>query len=304
MSQRYAAPFWLQLAGPVATAAAWAFASVTAAAAPETDPAAALLARYAALNQQLAQSPFQQHLYIESLENRHASQGDIYAIVDYPIATVSDAFTSPAHWCDALILHLNVKYCHPLSRDRRTVLSVAIGGKYDQPLTGAYRIELVYDIVASLPDYIDVDLNASKGPLGTGNYRISLEAVGLDEERTFVHLRYSYTYGFWARVAMKRYLRTSGSGKAGFTMVGDPNDPQPKFIGGFRGAVERNVMRYYLAIEAYLGALATSGPERFEQSLERWFDATERYPRQLHEVDREAYLAMKGREYRRQQTLQ
>ena len=42
-------------------------------------------------------------------------------------------------------------------------------------------------------------------------------------------------------------------------------------------------MRYYLAIDAYLGALATPAPARFEQSLERWFDATELYPRQLRE---------------------
>jgi hypothetical protein len=30
-------------------------------------------------------------------------------------------------------------------------------------------------------------------------------------------------------------------------------------------------MRYYLAIDACLGALATPAPERFEESLERWF---------------------------------
>ena len=36
---------------------------------------------------------------------------------------------------------------------------------------------------------------------------------------------------------------------------------------------------------------------------ERWFDATERYARQLHEMDRATYLAMKQREYARQQAL-
>jgi hypothetical protein len=102
---------------------------------------------------------------------------------------------------------------------------------------------------------------------------------------------------------MKMYLATTGSDKVGFTVIGDPNDPQPEFIGGVRGAIERNTMRYYLAIDAYLGALATPADRRFEQSLERWFSATELYPRQLREIDREAYFAMKRSEYQRQQTI-
>jgi hypothetical protein len=128
--------------------------------------------------------------------------------------------------------------------------------------------------------------------------------VGLESERAFVHLRYSYTYGLVGRLAMKIYLATSGSEKVGFTVIGDPNDPKPKFIGGVRGAIERNTMRYYLAIDACLGALAAPAPERFEQSLERWFNATELYPRQLREVDRDAYFAMKRSEYLRQKKAQ
>ena len=33
-----------------------------------------------------------------------------------------------------------------------------------------------------------------------------------------------------------------------------------------------------------------------------WFDSTERYARQLHEVDRDDYLAMKRNEYKRMKT--
>jgi hypothetical protein len=304
MSQRFAIHPWLQTAGYVSAAAAWMCASLAVAAELETDPASALQARYAAMNERLAQSPFTEQLYVESVEGPPASQGDVYAVVDYPIATVSDAFASPANWCDALILHLNVKYCHPVARDEQTVLSVAIGRKHDQPLGSAYRVEFVYRIAASRPDYLDVELNASRGPLGTANYRIALEAVGLENGQAFVHLRYSYTYGFASRVAMRMYLGTTGSGKVGFTKIGNPDDPHPEFIGGVRGTIERNTMRYYLAIDAYLGALATPAPERFEQSLERWFSATERYPRQLHEVDRDTYLAMKRSEYLRQQKIQ
>ena len=73
-------------------------------------------------------------------------------------------------------------------------------------------------------------------------------------------------------------------------------------LGGMRGVVERNTMRYYLAIEAHLGALATPPPMQFQKRLHSWFTATEQYPRQLREVSRTAYFDMKRSEYLRQQT--
>jgi hypothetical protein len=68
-----------------------------------------------------------------------------------------------------------------------------------------------------------------------------------------------------------------------------------------RGLVERNTMRYYLAVEAFLGALSAPPQARVEKSLSDWFAAIERYPRQLHELERGEYLDMKRREYSRQQ---
>jgi hypothetical protein len=62
-------------------------------------------------------------------------------------------------------------------------------------------------------------------------------------------------------------------------------------------------MRYYLAIEAYLAALGQTPEQQPSARLQYWFDATEGYSRQLHEVDRKAYLSMKKDEYQRQQTL-
>jgi hypothetical protein len=296
--------YWRLVAASALLLAAWVCATPAAGAERKANAGAALQARYAALHEQLEHSPFPQHLYVESFEGPVASQGDVYAIVDYPIATLSDALTSPAHWCDLLILHLNVKYCHPASRDGRTTLSVALGTKHDQPLISAFRVEFDYGVEASGPDYLEVDLDAAQGPLGTGNYRISVEAVGLGKRRAFVHLRYSYTYDAKGRLAMEMYLATTGRGKVGFTTVGNPNDPRPQFVGGVRGAIERNAMRYYLAIDACLGTFTAPASERFERSIEWWFDATERYPRQLHEIDRDAYLTMKRSEYLRQQTAQ
>jgi hypothetical protein len=98
-------------------------------------------------------------------------------------------------------------------------------------------------------------------------------------------------------MAMKTYLATVGSDKVGFTTVGGASG-DPQYVGGVRGLLERNTMRYYLAIDAYLATL----DKPLDQRLARWFDATEQYPRQLHEVDRNAYLQMKAQEVQRQQT--
>jgi len=295
---------WLLAAGPAAYLAFGLCAPATADAEQETDPASLLRAKYASLSQSLEHSAFPQHLYVESFEGPSDSRGDVYSVVDYPITAVNKALRSPADWCDVLILHLNVKYCYPLVRDGRPVLTVAIGRKHDQPLSSAFRVEFAWRTGALQPDYLDVELEAASGPLGTGNYRIALEAVGLDRDRTFIHLRYSYDYGSEGRLAMQMYLATTGSGKVGFTVVGDPRARNPQFIDGIRGAIERNTMRYYLAIDAYLGTLSTPAAGRFEKSIEQWFDSTERYPRQLHEIDRQTYLEMKRREYQRQQTVE
>jgi hypothetical protein len=125
-----------------------------------------------------------------------------------------------------------------------------------------------------------------------------LEATPLDAGRSLLHLRYSYAFGFAGRVAMQAYLGTIASEKRGFTVVGKQADGRPLYIDGMRGLVERNTMRYYLAIEAYLGAQAAP-QDRLEKSLRDWFAAIERHPRQLHELEQGEYLAMKRKEYLR-----
>ena len=70
-----------------------------------------------------------------------------------------------------------------------------------------------------------------------------------------------------------------------------------------RGVVERNTMRYYLAIDAYLDSLASPGNDQVQKRLDQWFSSTELYRRQLHELDRDDYLSMKHQEYKRMKSL-
>jgi len=103
-----------------------------------------------------------------------------------------------------------------------------------------------------------------------------------------------------ARVATQGYLATLGRNKVGFSIVGRNAEDQPVYIGGMRGVIERNTMRYYLAIEAYLSALAEPPAARLEKRLDLWQSGVEQYPAQLHELEREQYLAIKRKEIQRQ----
>jgi hypothetical protein len=285
-----------------ASVVAWVSCAPVALADGDADPAAALRTRYVALSQQLENSAIQRGLYLESTDSTHAPRGDAYAVVDYPFATVAAAFATPDNWCESLILHLNVQYCHAGVRDGRPLLSAALGKKTNQPLEDTHRIDLDYEVAAASSNYKRVELSSRKGPLGTGNYLIALELVALDERRSFMHIRYSYTQGFIARFAASVYFSTSGRDKVGFTWIQDEDDA-PRLVRGIRGALERNTMRYFLAVDAYLHALGSPVPQRFEQSLERWFADTERFARQLREVQHDDYIDMKRGQYLRQQAV-
>ena len=137
--------------------------------------------------------------------------------------------------------------------------------------------------------------------MGTKDYRVVLEVTPLDAKRSFLHLSYAYSYGMMASVTMKSYLATGGRDKVGFSVVDNKADGQPIYVRGVRGVVERNTMRYYLAIEVYLGALSTPVSKQLEKRLNDWHTAVERYPIQLHELERAEYLEMKRKEVKRQQ---
>ncbi|MBE0612057.1 MAG: hypothetical protein IH604_00155 [Burkholderiales bacterium] len=262
--------------------------------------AAALHARYAALEHQLSHNPFRRPLHLQSSEGPDGVIGDIYARVDFPFETVRGALNNPVDWCDVLILHLNTKYCRASPGSRGAVLKVSVGRKFDEPLYKTHRVNFAYRVSAQTPSYLQVRLNADAGPYSTHDYRIAFEAVPLESGRTFIHLSYSFSYGMAGRLALQTYFATIGRDKVGFAAAGTGSGGQPQYIGGIRGLVERNTMRYYLAIESFLGALSAPPPARLDQRLRAWFAATERYPRQLHEMERGEYLDMKHREVLRQ----
>jgi len=275
---------------------------VACAAAPNADPATALRERYASLEKQLRSNQFGLPLALESTETSDRVQGDIHAIVNYPLGMVGAGLGNPDHWCDVMLLHINTKYCHAVAGLSGTTLRVNVGTKNPEALADSKRIEFRFNVTVSTPDYFEVVLDAKEGPLGTSDYHIRLEAVALPQAKTFLHLTYSYTINLVGRVAVMSYLGTIGRNKVGFTSVGPQVGAQADYIGGVRGLVERNTMRYYLAIISFLEAVDLAPEVQLEHRLQSWFTAVERYPRQLHEMDRKEYLEMKRTEHLRQQT--
>lgn len=272
-----------------------------------SDDAARLLATYHDMKPRLDQNAFHRRLYLDSQESPSTVTGQIYAVMDYPFATVHRALSDANglnNWCDVLLLHPNIKYCRSSGSSGGNMLTLNVSQEeVAEELRSTYRLRFNYDAAVTRPGYFRVRLHADSGPLNTRDYQIVLEAVSLGSTRTFLHLTYAYSYGTLGRLAMKGYLATFGRGKVGFTDIAGASAAQPEYVSGVRGLVERNTMRYYLAIDAWLSEPPGRPDTRLQQRLSNWFSASEQYSRQLHEIDRQQYMQMKQDEYRRQQAM-
>jgi hypothetical protein len=284
------------LAAPVAHALSAPPPAAAAVAAPAGEGAAQLQSRYTQLRPTLERNAFGRAIHIESSEAGRNQAGEVYAVVDHPFEVVEKGLRDAQSWCDVLILPYNTKHCHASGSGAATRLAVRIGRKADQAPEDAQPISFRYALQAESADYFRVSLEAPEGPLSTRDYRIVLEATPLDAGHTFIHLGYSYGFGAMARLAMQAYLATAGAHKVGFTVVGRDSDGKPRYVGGMLGATERNTMRYFLAIDAYLGSLAAPEGQRLDKRINDWYAASLKYPRQLSELERGEYVTMKRRE--------
>jgi len=289
-------PRYLAFLQALALAAGLSAALAFAPAEARAQDAQALRAHHASLQTALAASPFRRPLLLRANNSTDTPHGDVYAIVDHAFPTVNAALQRADNWCDMLLLQFNVKRCRPGGQAPNETLHVAIGRKAEQPAQDAYPVDFAYRVLSTQPDYLALQMMAAEGPFGTSDYRLTLQAVPLDARHTFIHLSYTYTNGMAARMATRAYLATAGRNKVGFSVVGRDGDGHPQYVKGMQGIAERNTMRYFLAVDAFLDTLAVPPPRQAEERLKHWFTATERYPRQLHELEWHEYLAMKRRE--------
>ena len=138
--------------------------------------------------------------------------------------------------------------------------------------------------------------------MGTRGHRIEVEALPAPA-RTAVRVRCSYAPSTRSRLDTALYLATLGRGKVGFTRIVGPDGADGEPVCGVRGIIERNAVRNFLALEAFLQSRMVLSKRRLEAALHTWFDMTARYP-QLEEMSREDSLGGKRRECRDQHRLQ
>ncbi len=267
--------------------------------AAETAGADALLAAYRELRPKLEANVFGVPIHVESDDEGKLRRGEIYGVIAHPFSRLTETLRNPRAWCTIALLHLNIKTCTYEHTEEGEWLNFYSGRKFYEPPEKAYILRYAFRVDVTRADYLAVTLAAESGPFGTTGYHIMLEAVPL-ESGAFVHFRYAYRTSLISHVATVGYLATFGSGKPGFTVIGQDNEGKPKYVSGVRGIVERNAMRYYLAIQAFLESLGVPEAQRIEQGFQRWFDLTERYPAQLHELERVDYLKYKHRELAQQ----
>lgn len=257
----------------------------------EPPQAAELRQQYLQQATALGRSEFGRPLLLESSQTSHRAEGQVGAVLDLPLSQVL-ALASAPRWCEVLMLHQTTRRCQVLAQGREIELEMS---STSQGLGPAFTIRLKFTMEHSDPGYLAVRLNAEQGPMGSHNYDLRLQAIALPLGGSFLRFAYRYDVGWMARWAIQAYLSTRGSQKVGFSRVQAPGQPA-ELVRGMRGLIERNTMRYFLALESVLLTLNVP-PERMEQRLLAWYDATERYPRQLHEMSRQEYLSLKRQSF-------
>ncbi|OPZ58749.1 MAG: hypothetical protein BWY87_01314 [Deltaproteobacteria bacterium ADurb.Bin510] len=221
-----------------------------------------------------------------------------------PLSVLRAEVGKPQSWCDAMVLHYNIKAATCQELGGQTVMTLYGGQKYYQLPLKENALTGIFKVQDDRSGHFRAELVAPKGPFGSSNHRIEVEAVELPGNRSLVGLRYSYDYTVLARRALEAYLKVESANRVGLTVIGRDASGRPQYVKGIRGAAERNGLRYYMALEAYLLNRDEPGESQIFRRLNCWYNLNEAYPRQLHDLSREEYLNIKLREYRNQVSLQ
>jgi hypothetical protein len=259
-----------------------------------------LIDKYHKIEKGLEKNTFAIPLYVESSASKNASRVDIYGTINHPFGLIKKEFLVPTNWCEIVLPHPGVRACTYEKMHDRWLLNIYHVDKFSKPLEDAYQMKFVYRVSELQPVYFDIALTAHEGTSHTKDHQFGLEATPLDKGRTFIHLRYSFGYS-----ALGYFLMTIfGGGQVGFSVIGTDSDGNPVYVRGLRGAVERDIVCYYLAIMAYLDTLKIPAEQRFEKRVSQWYDLAALLRKQLLEMEEGKYLTYKRQDRRSQQQLQ
>ncbi len=261
-----------------------------------------LIDKYHNIQEGLTIGPPTLPLFVKSSENSNSNTVyvDIYSTAHYPFSFIKDQLLIPANWCEIVLPHPDIRACTYKKTHDAWLLNIYSVNKFSIPLDDAYQMKFVYHIDALQPSYFDIALTANEGPSYTEHHQLGFEMAPLNKDTTLIHLRYSFGYRSWGYFLMKLL----GGGKIGFSVIDTDSNGNPVYVGGPRGAAERNAVRFYLAILAYMDTFKIPVEQRFEKQINQWYDLAAPYRKQLLEMEKDNYIVYKRQDHRNQQILQ
>lgn len=257
-----------------------------------------LLLQFHSIKESLESNQYGAPVYIQSNFQEDNATGEVFALVDHEFSAVVAGLSSPDHWCDVVLLHINVKGCNvKVNNNSESNLTLFVGRRYFQTPDQAHEMHYRFNNVSSSPDYLHVNLIARDGPLGTSDYLLTFEVIPFNKSSSFIHFKYSYRYGFMAKLALDGYLATIGRNKVGFTITDYDDSNNPVYVKGLQGIVERNSMRYFIAISSFLDT-SYLNREQWDNRVQHWYQLAKRFERQFMEIREKEYIETKRKEYR------
>ncbi|MFQ6023282.1 MAG: hypothetical protein ACE5NW_11220 [Acidiferrobacterales bacterium] len=263
----------------------------------DADRPQALRIDYQKIRDELRDSIHGIPVYTRSEEHKDLINAEVYGVLGYPLEKLAKILATPANWCEFATLHPNVKACTYAQRHGQALLTLHLDRKTRASIEHAFVIKLRYRIGHLDEDYFTALLEGDKGPLGTRNHRFQLEAVAV-EDKTFVRVSFSYRWRLIGRMATTVYLAMRGHDTVGFSTVGVDDKGYPIYVKGKKAMMERNVMRCYFALRAFMDTQHLTASERFEARISYWFDLAEKYFPKPYDMEREEYVEVKRQERR------
>lgn len=237
---------------------------------------------------------------LASSEQDDMLSAEINSILHIPFEIVADSLTQASNWCEVMPLHFNIKACTHEIRDGGELLTVYSGRKIYEAPEDSYQMTYHFEVIQQDDSQLLLRLHADNGPINTRDYKIELQAQRVNAG-TRLRIHSSYQPSWLSTMLTSSYLSTVGRNKEGFSLIDDNGELQP--VKGIKGIIERNVMRYHLAINAFLSTQSLPKASRHMATLLNWFQQNNSFP-QLHEMDEAEYLQIKQEEWNNQQQLQ
>jgi hypothetical protein len=242
-------------------------------------------------------------LHVRANEQEDVISSEVHAEFARGFDDVSSLLRHGGEWCEVVTLHPNVKACTHEPSGARERIVFYTGLKSYQPAHLSRKHQYHLQVDRHEAGYLLARLWPEADELMAGAEPAVIEVVALGDNRTGLRVYYHQRLSTWARLAANTYFATLGRDKVGFTVLGNDQDNKPVHVRGLVGAIERSIVRYFLAFQTQLDVNYTLA-DADERRYAHWFELTERYPRQLHEMEKESYLETKRRECEQQKLLQ